>query len=141
VWEDIHRAVVDGAIYDILRILFGPLVLTILFALVGRYLKWFESVRQLILISVAVFVAVFVGFLTFSPRAQTPQLGGNIEYTIFGPTEDGKGTIAVLTVDVTNAGTMQSIAKNWNVTGTVNNINYQGLFPVPVPVNIVRLIP
>jgi hypothetical protein len=68
-----------------------------------------------------------------SPRTQTPQLGGNIEYTIAGPLGDTGSTITVFTVDVINSGTMQSIVKNWSGSATINSLNYQGSFLIPPP--------
>jgi len=125
-WHEIYHSIVDGAIFELARYLFGPVVLTAAFALFGHYLKWFEGLRPLIYASLGVFVVALTCFSIFAPRTQTPQLAGTIESTVGGPINDGKDTISVFVVDILNSGTMQSIVKNWTVTATINSRKLSG---------------
>lgn len=131
--QEIYHSLLDGALYDIGRYLFGPVVVTVVFALLGKYLEWFKGLRELFYVSVGVFVVTMTCFSIFAPRAQAPQLAGTVESVVAGPLNDEKDTIAVFVVDILNSGTMQSIVKNWTVTATINSRNYQGAFLVPAP--------
>jgi hypothetical protein len=133
--QEIYHSLVDGAVYDVARYLFGPVVVTVVFALLGKYLEWFKSLRALFFVSVGVFVVALTCFSIFAPRAQSPQLAGTVESVVAGPLNEGSDTIAVFVVDVLNSGSMQSIVKNWTVTATINSRNYQGAFIVPAPPN------
>jgi len=131
--QEIYRSVVDGTIYEVVRYLFGPVVVTAVFAVLGAHLEWFKGLRQLFFVSIGVFVVALTCFSIFSPRPQSPQLAGTIESAISGPLNDNKDTVSVFVVDIINSGTMQSIVKNWTVTATINSRNYQGAFVVPAP--------
>ena len=104
-------------------------------AAIGKLTNRLETLKEATYIGIAIFVATAVVITLISPRAQSPQLGGNIENVLAGPLNK-TGTIAVFTVDVVNSGTMQSIIKNWSVTATVNSINYRGSILVPPPPNL-----
>jgi hypothetical protein len=132
-WKEIYSSTIDGAIYDLIKYLFAPIVMSGVFALVGQYLEWFKNFRQLLLVSAAVFVISLMCFSIFAPRSQSPQLAGTIESVLMGPMNDGKDTIAVFVVNVVNSGTMQSIIKNWSITSTINSRTYAGALLVPPP--------
>ena len=100
--QDLGKLILDGITYDIIKLIVGALIVAIAGAAVGNITNRLKTYRETIAVGIALFIGTLVLISLISPRSQTPQLGGNIEYTIFGPTEDGKGTIAVLTVDITN---------------------------------------
>jgi hypothetical protein len=133
--QEIYHSLVDGAVYDFARYLFGPVVLTVVFGILGKYLVWFKTLRELLYVSAAVFIVALTCFSIFAPRPQSPQLAGTVKSVVMGPLNDDKDTIAVFVVDILNSGTMQSIVKNWTVTATIKSRNYQGAFLVPAPQN------
>jgi hypothetical protein len=95
-WKEIHSSTIDGAIYDVIKYIFGPIILTGVFAMLGKYLEWFKNIRELLIVSAGVFVASLTCFSIFAPRSHSPQLAGTIESVVFGPENDNKDTIASL---------------------------------------------
>jgi hypothetical protein len=133
--QELWGIVADGISYDVAKVVVGSLIVGGVGAAIGKITNRLETLKEAISVGLAIFIATAVVITLISPRAQTPQLGGNIENVLAGPLNN-TGTIAVFTVDVVNSGTMQSIIKNWSVTATVNSINYRGSILVPPPPNL-----
>jgi hypothetical protein len=130
---DVLDIISAGLEYDLIRYAVGSLVMATVGATIGRYTKWLDSLTEAVFVGIGFFILVFVLIYMIAPRAQSAQLAGNVEYVISGPINDNKDTILVMTVDVLNSGSVQSIIKNVTVTATIGNINYQGAFLVPPP--------
>jgi hypothetical protein len=87
-----------------------------------------KNKKDVIVLWGGMFVLFSVLGLAFSSKPQQPQLAGTIQTVVVGPANKNNDTVAVITMNVMNAGTMQSIVKNWKVTATINGNNYDGLF-------------
>jgi hypothetical protein len=129
----LYHLIFDGIAYDVLKALVPPSIITIMLGLAGRQLKWFDNFRDEIVVLGCAFVVVFVALFVVTPHTTAPQLAGKIENVLSGPFDNNRSVIAVASVTLINSGSMQSIAKNWAVSVTVNGVVYQGGFIIPPP--------
>jgi hypothetical protein len=132
-WQSLLQLVFDGIVYDAIKALAPPVIITVVALLVGNRLKWFKERQDAIVILAGVFIVSFVLLFVLTPRTQTPQLGGVIANVMGGSINNDKDTIVAITVNIVNSGSMQSITKNWSVTATINSQDYRGTFLIPPP--------
>lgn len=78
-------------------------------------------------------VGSFVLFLALvyavGTRPLAPALSGSIQTALSGNMPNDRDTIVIFTINVINAGTMQTIVKNWKVSAKANNRSYNAVFP------------
>jgi hypothetical protein len=130
---EIWRAIVDGLTYDLFKLALGSLIMATILAFIAKLLKRFENVFDIIKFSVACFIGVFVLLFLVAPRTQGPQLAGGIQTVAAGGVNNDHDTIVVITMNVLNSGSMQSIVKNWNISAGINGRTYVGSLMVPAP--------
>jgi hypothetical protein len=114
IWEEIKHAALDGAIYDLAKLLFdwlwGPAVIAAVVGFLGKYLHRFKSVRETLAVSVGVFIIVLICFpavSTKTPVPPAPQLIAGSRSVMIGnisKDESGKPTTAVLVIRIINWG-------------------------------------
>jgi hypothetical protein len=76
---------------------------------------------------------IFLTLMIFAAgRAQEPKLAGAIQSAIVGRPNSDRTTFVVLSANIINSGTMQSIVKSWRVTAESNGRKYEGAF-APMP--------
>jgi hypothetical protein len=128
---DIVNTAVDGVTYDTLKYVAAPLVFTLAGTVVVKYaFKKLSEWKEIIVFSSSVFVALFITFVLLGNRPQQPQLTGAIQSVITGAINDNKDSVMVISMNVMNIGSMQSIVKNWSISASVNGSSFQGSFPM-----------
>ncbi len=131
--------ILSGVAYDVLKFLFfAGLASGATTIIAKKFLNIFESKKDVLFFSSLVFCVLFVGFLMFAPRSQTPSLSAGIE-TVTTGTPDNPSvknvTFAIFSMTIMNSGSMQTIAKSWSVEAKIFGKNYSGAFLTQPPRN------
>jgi type 1 fimbria pilin len=129
----ILRSIIDGVTWEVLKLILEAITMTAVGSFILKFFKRIEGVKELVVISLAGFVFLFILLFSVSPRVQSPKLAGGILNAVAGPLNNNRDTIAVITMNVLNAGSMQSIVKNWSVSVNINNTKYPAQFIIPAP--------
>ena len=133
---DFTHIIVDGITYDLLKQIFGALIVSTAATFIAKRFKLFESSREILYVFSALFIAVFALIFLIAPRTQGPQLAGSAQTVLAGginPVDQDQDTIAVIAMTILNSGSMQSVAKNWNVRAIIDSKTYDGAFLIPAP--------
>jgi hypothetical protein len=110
-----------------------PLVMTTaLGAILRAAFGKLKERREAIAFGIAAFVLFLSLIYAVGTRPQEPHLTGAVQQVITGNGPTERDTIVVVTMNVINTGTMQTIVKNWHVTAEVNGRKYEAVF-VPMP--------
>jgi hypothetical protein len=132
--EDFFKHVVENITSAVLLnfILVPLIMMTAAGAIVRGAFDGLKRRREIIAFSVGSFVLFAALVYAVGSRPQTPQLSGTIQGVVAGNVPGGgeRDTVAVITANVVNTGTMQTIIKNWRVTARSNGREYQATFPV-----------
>jgi len=88
-----------------------------------------NSRKEIIAYSFSSFVLFTALIYAVGTRSPSPQLSGVVQSVVVGKGVTDHDTVAVLTANVINTGTMQTIVKNWQVTARANGHDYQAVFP------------
>lgn len=122
--------IVGGVEYDVFRYLVGPLIMTIAGTAIAR--RAFGAIQQrkeAITFATCLFVISATLFYFISSPVQQPKLSGSITQILTGAINSSiQSTVAILAVEITNTGNMQTIVKNWKVSAEINGTTYDGSF-------------
>jgi hypothetical protein len=88
-----------------------------------------NSRKEMIAFGFSSFVLFMALIYAVGTRPQSPALSGVVQSVVIGSGIPNQDAVTVLTANVINTGTMQTIVKNWRVTARVNGHDYQGSFP------------
>ena len=139
---ELVHIITDGVTYDLAKHLAGSIVVTLAITFIGKMtLKKLSKWKETVYFASAVFVAVLTILLFISPIHQGPQLAGGIQSVVTGGQNNDRDTIAVITMSIMNAGSMQTITKNWNVEALINGRKYNPSFILPAPTNFTFNMP
>jgi hypothetical protein len=131
---DLPHIIFEGLVYDFVKFVFGPLLVTAgATFILRRIFRKLEGWKDILYFAGTVFVLLVFIFAIFVPKTEGPKLAGGIHNLISGGFNNGRDTIAVMTVTVMNAGSMQTIVKGWDVEVTLAGKQYQGSLLVPAP--------
>jgi hypothetical protein len=114
----------------LLNYLLVPLVMTTaLGAILRGVFKRLKAKKELCIYGVASFVLFMALIYAVGTPAAKPELAGTIQQVITGNVGGDRDTIAVISANIINTGTMQTIVKNWRVSVRANGHDYQAAFP------------
>jgi hypothetical protein len=131
------QIVAEGILYDIIKWFLASVVIgSGLTFIAGKILKRLEDRKEALVFFSVSFVMIFVLIFVMAPRSQGPQFGGNIQTITAGGYNGDHDSIAVISLDVLNSGSMQSIAKNWRVKAKIGDNVYDGMFVAPPPKSV-----
>ncbi|MGC1862593.1 MAG: hypothetical protein WA733_16130 [Methylocystis sp.] len=132
--EHLYQTILDGITYDIIKIVFAPMLITAAATfLMKTVFHKLSTSKEMIYFAGTFFVLVFLVADVFGVRNQQPNLSGGIQQIMVGGIRDNKDSIVIITVTIMNSGSMQSIVKNWNIEATINGNSYQGAVISPAP--------
>jgi hypothetical protein len=124
---DYVNTIVDGITYDVTRTLLVPAIVTVSGTIIMRTifqkLKPWKEMASFVLWT---FIALVTVFYFIGSRPSEPRLVGSVTAAVTGGTNNGKDTMAIITMNIINAGTMQSIVKGWQVSAIINGNKYDG---------------
>jgi hypothetical protein len=126
---DFLQVVFEGIVYDLTKYSLGVLVMTGAAQIVLTYaFNKLKKRREIISFWIGSFVLLSFLFYFVGNREQQPNLVGNVQQVIVGPTAVDRESVAVLSIHVVNTGTMQTIARNWKVEAEANGAKYDAVF-------------
>jgi hypothetical protein len=113
----------------ILNYVIGPLVMmTALGAVLRLAFKQLKEKKQIISFAVGCFVLFTTLIYFIGARTPQPQLIGGINFLYAGSTTDDRTTPVVISLNIINTGSMQTIVKRWHVVMRANGETYEGGF-------------
>jgi hypothetical protein len=133
---DLGRVMLEGAIWDAVKALLGAVFMTAALQLImTRALHVVRAKREIISLWIGGIVLFSAAIYFLGNRSQAPNFEGSIPQALIGPVPGSeRDEVALITVDILNNGTMQSIVKNWRVQAEINGNVYDAMF-VQMPVN------
>ncbi|MGB7100422.1 MAG: hypothetical protein WBD95_16875 [Xanthobacteraceae bacterium] len=119
-------AVLGGIVYDVLKYVVGPLIVSALATSVLRLaFHKLTQFRELIVFGVGAFLMCVIVFFFIGTRPQQPTFEGAIQQAFSGPPlGSDRDVIAVIGLNIINTGAMQSIVKNWKVKAKIGDTTY-----------------
>lgn len=124
------QVMLEGVIWDILKTLFWAAVMTAAIQLIlARALHVIKAKREIISLWIGGVVLFSALIYSLGMRAQQPYLDGKIVQGMSGPVPGSeRDSIAVIALNITNTGSMQSIVQGWKVQAIVGNNTYDAVF-------------
>lgn len=130
-FSDLITTLVENVVYDVVKNwLFIFIALAASNALLAVVFQKIKTKKEIIAWWGCGFVLMLAVMQLLGTKSQEPNLGGNIQQIQAGGINNDQDTVAIITVNIMNAGNMQSIIKNWNVEAEVNGNKYSGTFTV-----------
>jgi len=127
--SDVFQVIYDGIVYDLLKYLVGPLIVTAAASVIlKKVFHKLENKKEAIHFWIASFVAICTLFYFIGANVQKPGLVGSIQSVIGGSADNQQDTVMVITMSILNTGSMQSIAKNFHVEADANGVKYPATF-------------
>jgi hypothetical protein len=139
--SQIFKIVFEGAVYDVFKQFVAPLFMSAVSIVAIRIISdKLQKVRDILVFGVCLFSVFFFLFYFLGTNRTQPQLVGGIQSALTGPAQNNKDSVSLLTMSIINAGSMQTILKNWNVEASLNGVRYQGTF-MPMPDRVIMQMP
>lgn len=127
--SNIFHIILEGATYDIVKNIVGPLIVTTALAVIIRAVfKKLETWRETITFVIGCFIAVCTLFYFIGSTKHGPILIGAIQQTQGGPSNQGHDTVMIISMSIMNTGDMQSIVHDWKVDASIAGTHYNGIF-------------
>lgn len=127
--SDLFHIILEGAAYDIVKYIVGPLIVTAALTVILRNVfKKLETWREAITFIVGCFIAVCTLFYFVGATKHGPILIGAIQQAQGGPSNGGHDTVMIISMSIMNTGDMQSIVKDWRVDASIAGVHYNGIF-------------
>lgn len=124
------QVMLEGVIWDVIKTLLGATIMTAAVQLIMmRALHVIKARREIISLWVGGIVLFSAAIYFLGSRSQVPDLQGEISQALIGPLPgSNRDVVAVITMNISNIGTMQSIVKGWKVQADANGSTYDATF-------------
>jgi hypothetical protein len=124
------QVLLEGTIYDLFKSLFWAALMTGAVQLIfQRAFHLINERREIIALWIGGVVLFSALIYSLGARPQQPMFEAAIQQAFTGPLPgNARDTIAVVNLNIINAGTMQSIVKSWRVRATAGGSSYEGTF-------------
>lgn len=131
--DGLFHTILDGITYDLAkRLVWEVVMLGAANIFVAAVFKRLKQRREIFIYWVSGLVILTGLFQIIGSRPQEPDFKAGIAGLQVGGAS-GHSSIAVITMTIINAGTMQSIVKNWHIEATVAGTVYKPTFSSPMP--------